>query len=243
MKADLRTLFSIAAVLLICAEAGAVTQSRTYEGPKLTASHIRSACIMPAEGKLMKVGMKGGESMARESEDWSDTLENLVENQLKGAEVKVLPATDPLDSGASDDEVRQVLLNVEQKYQSTSTQIDRKPKDVRKSRYTLGDGVSLLPCASKSDVLVFVEGQGNVVTGGRKAMGLVIGAPGMAVSTASLIVTLVDAKSGDVMAVVKLMTSSDFEKNSGKAFGPALDKQLKKLGIGVNVQAVKQKAP
>jgi len=186
--------------------------------------------MMPAEGKLVKLGMKGGEGMTRESGTWGSTLQTVVEDHLKDAGVQTLSAADRLESGASDDELRQVLLQIQDKYQSEATQIDRHPKDLRKVRYTLGDGVALLPCAAKSDVLVFVEGKGSVLTGGRKTFGLVTGTPSTPMG--SLVLTLADAKTGEILAYVSLLNNGAFVNDSEKAYGHALDKQFKKLGIG-----------
>ena len=136
MKSVCRVLFCVALGIFACAESRAITAGRSYESPKLMSGefHIRSACMMPAEGKLVKLGMKGGEGMTRESDTWSGTLQTVVEDHLKGAGVQTLSAADRLESGASDDELRQVLLQIQDKYQSEATQIDRHPKDLRKVR-------------------------------------------------------------------------------------------------------------
>lgn len=232
MRSVFRILFCAALGIFTCAESGAITAGRSYESPKLTSGefHIRSACMMPAEGKLVKLGMKGGEGMTKESDTWSSTLQTVVEDHLKSAGVKTLSAADRLDSSASDDELRQLLLQIQDKYQSEATQIDKHPKDLRNARYTLGDGVALLPCAAKSDVLVFVEGQGNELTGGRKTFGLLTGTPSTPMG--SLVLTLADAKTGEILAYVSLLNNGAFVNDSEKAYGHALDKQLKKLGIG-----------
>lgn len=232
MKSVFRILLCVALGILTCAESRAITAGRSYESPKLTSGefHIHSACMMPAEGKLVKQGMKGSEGMTKESDTWSSTLQTVVEDHLKSAGVKTLSAADRLDSSASDDELRQLLLQIQDKYQSEATQIDRHPKDLRNARYTLGDGVALLPCAAKSDVLVFVKGQGNELTGGRKTFGLLTGTPSSPMG--SLVLTLADAKTGEILAYVSLLNNGAFVNDSEKAYGHALDKQFKKLGIG-----------
>ena len=48
------------------------------------------------------------------------------------------------------------------KYDDVAAKLNRKPKDIGKSRFTLGDQVALFPCSAKSDVLVFVQGEGQV---------------------------------------------------------------------------------
>ncbi len=214
----------------------ASTPSWSFEHPKVKSGEftIRSACMMPAEGKLSKLGMKGKEGMSKESDEWSTSLQTLVETHLKSSEVNLLPAMSPEASGASDDELRQIVLQVEEKYQSIAAKLNRRPTDIETSRFTLGDEVSLLPCAAKSDVLVFVEGEGQVLTGGKKAMKMLVGggkSPG-----ATLILTMADAKTGEILAFARLSNTESFgEKFIGdteKVYGKALDRQFSRLKIG-----------
>jgi hypothetical protein len=216
--------------------ASATTPSWSYEHPRVTSGQftIRSACMMPAEGKLSKLGMKGREGMSKESDEWTTSLQNLVETHLKSAEVELQPAMSAGASGASDDELRQVVLQLEAKYQSIAAKLNRKPKDIKKSRFTLGDEVSLLPCAAKADVLVFVEGEGQVLTGGKKAMGWIVG--GASASGATLILTMADAKTGEIIAFARLSNAESvgqkFFDDAEKTYGKALDKQFSRMKIG-----------
>lgn len=218
--------------------AHAVTGSWSYEHPKVKSGEfaIRSACMIPAEGKLSKQGVKGREGMAKESDDWSANLQNVVEAHLTSSGVSLMPALSAGEGGASDDEVRQIVLQIQQKYDDIAAKLNSKPKDIGKSRYTLGDQVALLPCAAKSDVIVFVQGEGQVLTGGKKAMGMLIGGP--ANSGATLILTMADAKTGEILTFARLVNinsfggSEKFIEDTEKAYGKALDKQLGKMKVG-----------
>ncbi len=234
-----RSLCPAAVATLMLSLSASATYSWSYEHPRVTSGdfHIRTACMMPAEGKLSKLGMKGGEGMSKESDAWSAELQKIVEAHLNTAGVKLLPASGADGSGASDEELRQILLQVQQKYEGVEAQIDKKPKDIGKSRFTLGDEVALLPCAAKADVVVFVEGRGQVLTGGRQAFGLLVAGP--ADSMATLILTMADAKSGEILGFVRLVNADKFVKDSEKAFGDGLDKQFKKMRIGAPGDNVK----
>ena len=215
--------------------ARASTGSWSYEHPKVKSGEfaIHSACMIPAEGKLSKQGVKGQEGMAKQSDDWSTNLQNLVEAHLKSAGIAPMPAMSAGESGASDEELRQLVLQVQQKYDDVAGKLNRKPKDIGKSRFTLGDQVALLPCAAKSDVLVFVQGEGQVLTGGKKAMGMLFG--GAAASDAILILTMADAKTGEILTFARLVNvtgGQQFLDDTEKAYGKALDKQLNKMKIG-----------
>lgn len=216
----------------------ATTPSWSYEHPRVLNGEfpIKNACMMPAEGKLSRVGMKGKEGMSKESDEWSTTIENLVEAHLKTAGVQLVPATSAGSSTASDDEIRQIILQIEQKYSDIAAKLNRKPKDIAKSRFTLGDDVALLPCAAKSDVLVFVEGEGQVLTGGKKAMGMLVGGPNSA-SEATLILTMVDAKTGEIVGFARLSNAESFGEKfvdqTEQTYGKALDKQFSRMRIGL----------
>lgn len=220
----------------LAVHAFAITPSWSYESPKVTSGEfpIRNVCMMPTEAKLSKSTMKGGQSMSNESDNWTTALETMVETHFKTAGVQVQQATDVLTSGASDDEVHQVVLQLNQKYGDIATQLNRHPKDIGKSRYTLGDSVALLPCSVKSDVLVFVQGEGQVTSGGRKAMGMLVA--GANTSYATLVLTIADAKTGDIVAFARLSNAESFGDKfvdqTESVYGKALDKQFERLRIG-----------
>jgi hypothetical protein len=180
--------------------------------------------------------------MAKESDDWSTALQSLVETHLKTAGVQLLQASDRLDSGASDDEIRQVILGLDQKYGEIATTLNKRPKDIAKARYTIGDDAALLPCSAKSDVLVFVRGEGQVTSGGKKMMGAFIGGSSNT-SYATLVLTMTDAKTGEILAFSKMTNAESFgEKFVDRAdnvYGKALDHQLERLRIGTYLTAKK----
>jgi hypothetical protein len=227
--------------LLLSLNVFASTPSWSYENSKIGSGEIqiRTACMMPAEGKLSKLGMKGREGMSKESEAWSVQLQNIVESHLNHAGVSVVPALGTPASNASDDEVNQLVLRIQGKYDEIHGQIEKKPKDIGKDRYTLGDEVALLPCDAKADVLVFVSGSGQVLTGGKKAMGILVG--GAKDSTAHLALSMADAKTGEILAFVRMNNAGKFVDDSEKAYGKALDKQFGKMKIGSNPGGKKKK--
>jgi len=226
--------------MLFSVNAAAATSSWSYEHPKVTSGEvqIRTACMMPVEGKLSKLGMKGREGMTKEAETWSTTLQSVVESHLKLAGVSLIAAPGTSDSNASDEELRQLQLRLQEKYDGISAQIESKPKEIGKSRYTLGDEVALLPCTAKADVLIFVGGQGQVLTGGKATFGFLVAGPSS--SMAHLALTMVDAKSGEILAFVRMDNAGNFVADSEKAYGKALDKQFNKMKIGTTGNSAKK---
>jgi hypothetical protein len=235
MKFSDRVNLAILLAVLFSIRAFAYTPSWSYENPKIGTGEIkvRTACMMPAEGTLSKLGMKGREGMSKESEQWSTQLQNVVESHLKLAGIELVLAVGTSDGGASDAELNQLVLRLQGKYDEIHDQIEKKPKDIGKSRFTLGDEVALLPCDANSDVLIFTEGTGQVLTGGKKAMGRLFGV-GARDSMAHLSLAMADAKTGEILAFVRMNNDGKFVDDSEKAYGKALDKQFGKMKIGTN---------
>jgi hypothetical protein len=232
---------TVALALLVSSIAWAATPGVFYMQPKLTDGEVQihKACVMPAEGKLSKVGMKGQEGMSKESEAWSSVLQTVAESHLKQAGVQILPSGMLPQDLEKNDELQQTVLKLQAKYDSILTQLDKHPKDTRKARYTLGDEVALLPCTAEADTLVYVHGQGRVLTGGKQAFGILVAGPSS--STAFMTLSLVDAKSGEILAYMRLLNAGKFVKDSDKAYGKRLDKMFKQMKIGNTSQAKKQK--
>lgn len=245
MTLKLRLLLTLWAAGLLTANAKATTPSWSYENPKVTSGEfqIHNVCMMPIEGKLSRVTMKGGQGMSNESDNWSAALESMVEAHLKTAGVQIQQATDALASGASDEEIRQVIVQLNQKYEDVANQLNRHPKDIKKSRFTLGDDTALLPCSIKSDVIVFVQGEGQVTSGGKKAMGMLVGGKSN-VSEATLVLTMADAKTGEILAFARLTNAESFGEKfvdqTESVYGKALDKQFERLRIGTYLDKKKR---
>jgi hypothetical protein len=190
---------------------------------------IHSACMMPPQAHLTRIGMKGAEGMSKESEDWAVALEGMVESHLKSDGIAISSASIPLSSGASDNEIRSVISQIQQKFSSVSPLIRKKSGGIGKSAYTLGDQVGMLPCSENSDILVFVQGVGRVVTQGRASMALLIGGPA---EDAVLLVTIADAKTGEIVGFIQVYPGDASLLEVEAAFGPKLTQQLVDMNLG-----------
>ncbi len=226
-------LLALAAVLLApTAFASHKNEDLHYVSPKLEsgADAIHSVCVVPGEMQLTKAGMKGKEGMEQESENWGNVLQGIVETHLKAADVEVVSSAISPEQLDANPDAQQLVLQVQKKYDSVATQLERHAKDIKKDRFTLGDEVAILPCSGKSDALVFFHAEGELSTGGKKAFDALITGHR---EEANLRISLVDSKTGDVLALIRIQREGDrFEKNPEKAYGKALDKELKKIKIG-----------
>jgi len=190
---------------------------------------IHSACMMPPQGHLTKVGLKGAEGMTKESEAWAGSLEALVESHLKSDGLAINSATNPLSTSASQDEIGGVIAQIQEKLGSLTPLMNKKPGRIAKSAYTLGDQVGMLPCSENSDILVFVQGEGQVLTAGRATMTFVVGGPA---EGATVFVTMADAKTGEIVGLIKTYPGAGFLENAELEFGEELDCPLSIMNIG-----------
>ena len=190
---------------------------------------IHSACMMPPQAHLTRIGMKGAEGMSKESEAWAAALEDMVESHLKSDGIAINSAINPLSSGASNDEILSVASQIQQKFASVSPLMRKKPGRIEKSAYTLGDQVGMLPCSENSDILVFVQGVGQVVTEGRATMTFLVGGPA---EDAVLLVTIADAKTGEIIGFIQVYPGDASLLNAEDAFGQKLYQQFADMNIG-----------
>ncbi len=226
-----RAVFVAFATAAFAVTSASTARASSYVQHKMSSGKfpIHSACMMPPQGYLTKIGVKGAEGMTAESSTWAGALEALVESHLKSDGIGLNSATSRLSSGASDEEMSSVILQVQQKFSTVSALMDKKPGKIAKSAYTLSDQVGELPCSVNSDILVFVQGAGQVLTGGRAAMTFLIGGP---VEGAVLLVTMADSKTGEILGFIRIRPDADFLLKPEAAFGERLDNELANMNIG-----------
>lgn len=194
---------AVAAAMLLSAFASPAFAS-SYAQQKLRSKQfpVHTVCMMPPEGHLTRLGMKGAEAIPDESETFASALGTFVASHLKSAGIVVVSALAAQSTSASNDELRQVLAQIQEKYHAISKLLDKKPKEIGKSAFTLGDEVALLPCAANSDLIVFVQGTGYTLTEGRVGAGLLGAGPYQ--PFARLTVTMADARTGEILAFLRL---------------------------------------
>lgn len=205
------------------------THSNPKNGP------IWNVCVTPADARLVRIGMKGGDSQSKESGEWEAKLNAAVKHAIVEAGAKVTGDLSP-EHLQGDEEVRQAVLRMRQKYENIAVQLLKKPGRVEKGRYSLGDEIALLPCAGQSDVVAFVDGQGLSYTNGKKAFTVLVGGmPGMFMTQRhyDVWVSLADAKSGLITAFVHgIATDEKAETDPEGAITQDLALGLQKAHVG-----------
>ena len=208
--------FSIVAAVVLLGSVPALAQ---FAHPDLTSGKIRvhSLLLMPAQVKMTKVGMKGGESMMEESHQTEQDLSAVVASVLQDLGYKVNHEALAADVLAKDSDLRYAVDDLQKKFDEQLALMNRKSKDVRKGRFTLGDEVTKLAPGEGVDALLFVRAEGQVLTGGKKTFGYLVG--GSKFDTAFMHFGVVDAKTGDVLYFARPVALRNLAKDSEKTSG------------------------
>lgn len=205
--------------------------------PKLTSKEktLRQLLILPARIEIAKQGMKGGEAMIKESEDVGNAAAAIVSKALVDKGLKVLD--NPFTSQAlqEDENLKYALADIQKRYDNLAPKIARKPKDITKGRFSLGDEVANLRPGAQADALVFIRGRGTELTSGKKAFGALVG--GASKSTLFVNITVVDSHTGDVLYFARAtnlpklfgVVHQEFVRNPEKVLGKPIADALKKL--------------
>lgn len=213
---------------------GAHDARAQYLHPRLTSrqAQIRTVLVLPAQAELNRSGMKGSEGMTKEAGELSDQLFALVVKELEARKLEVVSNS---FGGEQPEDAKYEVANLQSKYDTLLVQLRKKPKDVRKGRFSMGDAVAGFGPAGASDAIVFVRGAGAVLTGGKKAFGWIVAGPKFSGFSGDL--AFVCARSGDILAFTQFRTSGDVVKTPEQALRPTLQKSLKKVPLGVPAPA------
>ncbi|HUE83767.1 MAG TPA: hypothetical protein VMM84_16820 [Pyrinomonadaceae bacterium] len=140
MKQKLLSIVSILTILPFAI--GPVTAQHLHPKLKKKEKQIRSVLILPAKVELTKTGMKGGEGMMEESENVAEALPGLVAAALQKQGFTVLESPFTSENLDGNNDLRFILAEIQNSYDVLGQQLHRKPKDVKKGRFTLGDEVT-----------------------------------------------------------------------------------------------------
>jgi hypothetical protein len=173
---------------------------------------LGNVLILPSEASLVKVGMKGAEPMVAESHVLESGLSSVVRETLAARGCTILQ--DAFGQSALDQnpDLKYALADLQSRYDKLQVLLKKKPKDVRKGRFTMGDEVANFNPGAAADALVFVRASGVLETNGRKTFVLLTGM-GVLYNHVMLDISIVDAQTGTVLYFAKPGAGGDFVGN------------------------------
>jgi hypothetical protein len=163
--------------------------------------------------------------MAAESNLLSTQVTQLIIEALTAKHIIAL--TNLTGSSDTDPQKKYLVSDFQTRYDSLLPKIVKKPKDVRKGRFTLGDEVLNLNLDKSTDAIVFVRGHGQKLTKGKKTFSILT--MSLDLPYLALTIGIVDARTGEVLLYTNPMALADATSQNEKPLSQAIEKSLKKL--------------
>jgi hypothetical protein len=199
-----------------------------YLHPKVSGKEtaIRKVVLIPAKVDIVKQSMRGPEGMAAESDLLSARVTQLIAEALAA---KHISAATGFATGEPDAQKTYTQSDLQSRYDALLPKIMKKPKDVKKGRFTLGDEVLNLNLDKSTDAVVFVRGQGQKLTKGKSTFSILT----LSLNLPYLMLTvgIVDAHTGDVLVFATPVAIGDATSADDRPLRKAIEKSLKKLPV------------
>lgn len=185
---------------------------------------IRNVIILPAKVSIVRDSMKGPEGMAAESEELSARVEKALADVLSDKHVSTLsgPASSLTGDGPQQS---YAVADIQARFDALLPKVMKKRSDVKKGRFSMGDEVLNLNPVKSADAIIFIRGQGQKLTSGKKAFTLLVG--GMP-AYLKLQIGIVDAHNGEVLLYTDPIFVGD-PTTAVDRLRKALEKGFKKL--------------
>ncbi len=160
---------------------------------------IKNVVVLPAIVKMTKHGVKGAEGMGKDEEAARMEFAGSVPAALTKCDFTVeTPFTD--EALKNNNDLKYAVADVQRKFDEIAPQLYKKPKDVPKGRFSLGDMVAVLNSKGTADALVIIRADGSEKTKGKGFMtGGLMGMAGAGIPMIRSRVAVVDAKNGNVL--------------------------------------------
>ncbi len=221
---------SITALMLFLAAISPLAARAQFLHPKISKKEttVRNVVIMPAKVEVMRDSMKGPEGMAAESEELSTRVEKMVGEVLSKQKHITTLSTPAPSSAEGDSQAKYNVADFQTKFNDLLTKIMKKRSDVKKGRFTMGDEVLNLHLDKSADAIVFIRGQGQKLTSGKKTFQILVG--GMP-AYLKLQIGIIDARNGEVLLYTDPILVGD-PTTAVDRLRKALEKGFKKLPAG-----------
>ena len=221
-----RTATAVGLVALAAAMSPLVVRAQ-FLHPKINSreSTIHNVVILPAKVSVVRDSMKGPEGMAAESEDLSARVEKTVAEVLANNKHVTTVSGPAPSSGEGDAQARYTVADIQAKFDDLLPKVMKKRSDVKKGRFSMGDEVLNLNLDKSADAIIFIRGQGQKLTSGKKAFTLLVG--GMP-AFLKLQIGIVDARNGEVLLYTDPVFVGD-PTTAVDRLRKALEKGFKKL--------------
>ena len=205
------------------------TRSAQELHPKLKSGEktIRTILILPPKVEIVRQGVKGVESMIKESEEVEAVVITTVSKVLNEKKMNLIASPFTPKALESNNELKYALADIQSRYDALLPKLRKNMKDVAKGRFSLGDEVVKVNPDGSADVLLFIRAHGVKPTTGKQVFGALILNPSFPL--VALSIGLVDSRTGDVLFFAKPLAIGDAVGKGEKVLYKPIAKSFRKL--------------
>ncbi len=232
-------------VILLCFTASVCEAQRLHPKVKNKAHQIQKIVVLPATVSFGRIGMKGVQTKQSEAVNIEPQIERAVAKEFSNKKMTVLPSPFTEEELAKNKDLNLALAQVQGDFDQLLRVMSRKAKDVEKGRFSLSDKVILLNQDDQVDAFVFIRAVGLETSKGKKAFSILMAPINPAtlvglVSISQVWVTMVDARSGEVLAHRSVVMLSNLKKGNESDFDKMFAGSFKKLADANTTPSVKK---
>ena len=167
--------FSVLFVGLILSLVSVSAGAAEYMTPEFAKADFRpmTMVLIPPRAEVIKKKVTSTEQMIEEGAVLEDATSLVLQEQFSalGYQLRVLSA----DEVNADPELQLMVRNFNERYDTDLSQVLKKPKDIRKRRFSFGDEARILAARLDAEVLVVGRISASGATGGQKTMAVLFG--------------------------------------------------------------------
>lgn len=201
------------AASVVAASAPGALAQYVHINAKLKAGQIaiRRVVVLPAEIVLNASGAAGGLAAIPESDKLAESLYTAVGGELRRRGVELVP-NPMIEPGG--DAVKYAVADLQSRYDNVTVQLRRRPGQVKKGEFTLGDRVARFGPGASADALVFLRGTGQFA----KAGGALTDIAGQFSGE----LAFVDSKTGEVLVYITFYRWRNMSRKTDARFEATL---------------------
>lgn len=166
-----------------------------YMTPEFARAEFRpkTMVLIPPRAEVTKKKVTSTEQMIEEGAVLEDATSLVLKEQLGalGYTIRVLT----IDEVNTDPELQLMVRNFNERYDADLAQVVKKPKDIRKRRFSFGDEARILAARLEAEAIIVGRISASGATGGQKTMAFLLGGSS---GHAALNLSIVAGDNGDL---------------------------------------------
>lgn len=155
----------------------------------------RTMVLLPPLAEVIKDQVTSSEQMIEEASILEDATTAVLKEQFAALGYEIFALS--VDQVNADPELQRMVRNLNERYDADLVQVQRKPKDVRNRRFSLGDEARILAERLNAEAIIVSRISASGATGGQQTMAILFGG---SMGYATLSLGIIAGDNGDLEA-------------------------------------------